>query len=85
MFIIRIFSLKKCKLLTISNDILSLVTGSKSGTVKDSGKESPRASASAAFIVVEKQWSQDQSLLPHKGEYDEVPEEGDNEPEEEPG
>lgn len=48
--------------LTISRAISSLCTGSRSGTVKDSGKVAPRARASAAFTVVEKQSNQDHSL-----------------------
>ncbi len=49
--------------LTISNASLSLATGSRSGTMKDSGKVCPRARASAVLTVVEKQWSHAHSLL----------------------
>lgn len=41
--------------LTISSASLSLATGSRSGTMKDSGKVCPRARASAVLTVVEKQ------------------------------
>lgn len=52
-------------MLTISRAISSLATGSRSGTEKDSGKVAPRASASAAFTVVEKQSSHAHSLAHH--------------------
>lgn len=48
--------------LTMSRAISSLGTGSRSGTENDSGKVAPRARASAAFTVVEKQSSQAHSL-----------------------
>lgn len=48
--------------LTMSRAISSLGTGSRSGTEKDSGKVAPRARASAALTVVEKQSSHAHSL-----------------------
>lgn len=48
--------------LTMSRAISSLGTGSRSGTENDSGKVAPRARASAAFTVVEKQSNQAHSL-----------------------
>lgn len=48
--------------LTISRAISSFAAGSMSGTQKESGKEPPRARASAAFTVVEKQSNQAHSL-----------------------